>query len=209
MKHALAYDVNGDPFDVPEAADAWRVRRASSSRGGRPHNVYDPETGRPLQIPLTATIDHLRQLGCKPGRYRLDAVNAEGQTIVGAVAMTEIPDERDDEEIEEASNGEVHQVPGRVLESIEHMVNTVCRTMEAMTSSFGPLQPARPTPIKPQVIVEQQPPPAKTDDMPAWAQQLLNLAMQLAPAVIQAISSRGGAHPSSSAEASASVGATS
>ena len=88
-RYPLANDQHGDPLDVPDEAVAWRVRRANS-RPGRPQNVYDPETGKQLEISLDATIDDLRDQGCGPGRYRLDAVDTDGKTIAGVVAFTEI-----------------------------------------------------------------------------------------------------------------------
>src|SRR6516165_8378506 len=89
MKYELANDLNGNPLDVPEGAVAWRVRRVSG-KPGRPQNVYDPETGRQLEVPLDSTVDDLRDCGCVPGRYRLEAVDGEGKGIAGIIAYTEI-----------------------------------------------------------------------------------------------------------------------
>ena len=87
----LANDVHGDPIDMPASAVAWRVRRASG-KPGRPHNVYDVD-GKQLEIPLTSTVDDLRENGCGPGRYRLEAVSNDGRLIGGIVAFTEILDD--------------------------------------------------------------------------------------------------------------------
>src|SRR3954470_24587166 len=103
MRYPLANDANGNPLDVPETAAAWRVRRASG-RPGRPQNVYDPETGRHLEGPLHGAVDDLREAGCGPGRYRLEAVDADSKLLTPSiVAFTElVPDgERGEAEISE------------------------------------------------------------------------------------------------------------
>jgi hypothetical protein len=135
-KYELANDLNGNPIDVPEGAVAWRVRRVSG-KPGRPQTVYDPETGRQLEVPLDASIDDLRDCGCLPGRYRLDAVDGEGKGIAGVTAYTEIsmgPEVPDQNEIPAGV--------ARLLETVERQSDTICRVVEALAQSFGPLRPA-------------------------------------------------------------------
>src|SRR5215831_14631850 len=141
-RYPLAYDLHGDPLDVPAEAVAWRVRRASG-RPGRPQNVYDPETGRQLEIPLESTVDDLRDHGCGPGRYRLEAVDREGKAIVGVVAFTEVVNGEDPDS---------SVAPGRtpfalVLEKLMHAVDTNSRVMEAMAQAFGPVRPVQGAPV--------------------------------------------------------------
>src|SRR5690242_5425734 len=138
MRYPLANDVNGNPLEVPEAAVAWRVRRASG-RPGRPQNVYDPETGRQLEVPLDATVDDLRECGCGPGRYRLEAVDGDSRAIAGIVAFTELVP---DAEVR-SEPAEVLAPMERLLETIEKQSDTLCRALEAMANAFGPVRPAQ------------------------------------------------------------------
>jgi hypothetical protein len=87
MEYALAHDDSGIPIDVPANAAGWLVRRHGGGRG-RPAAVYDGD-GRPLIVPLESTAADLKSHGCKPGSYRLDAVDASRRTL-DAVAYTEV-----------------------------------------------------------------------------------------------------------------------
>ncbi len=87
MEYPLAHDDSGNPIDVPANAAGWLVRRHAGGRG-RPAAVYDGD-GRPLVVPLESTAAELRGHGCKPGMYRLDAVDA-GRRTLEAVAYTEV-----------------------------------------------------------------------------------------------------------------------
>ena len=74
----LAFNANGESFDVPATVTAWRVRRLKPR--GAPELVYGKD-GRPLTINVEADIDELRNAVVSPGRYRLDAVNDDGKSI--------------------------------------------------------------------------------------------------------------------------------
>lgn len=87
MLYALAHDENGIPLQVPTTATGWLVRRHSGGRG-RPAAVYDAE-GRPLVVPLDSTTVDLKANGCKPGMYRLDAVDG-GRKPLNVTAYTEV-----------------------------------------------------------------------------------------------------------------------
>lgn len=67
----LAFNMNGEPFDVPANATGWRVRRMKHK--GAPEVVYGRE-GLPLILPIEADIDDLRREVGTTGRYRLDPV---------------------------------------------------------------------------------------------------------------------------------------
>lgn len=68
----LAYNGNGEPFDVPEQVTHWRVRRMKSR--GAPEVVYGHD-GLPLTIEVGAALDDLRRAVDAPGRYRLEGVD--------------------------------------------------------------------------------------------------------------------------------------
>ena len=81
MMTELAFNLNGDRFDVPSHAVGWRVRRLRPNRGA-PEIVYD-RSGRPLMLAIDADIDDLREAAKVPARYRLDPVNVDELPVEG------------------------------------------------------------------------------------------------------------------------------
>ncbi|HEY1811002.1 MAG TPA: hypothetical protein VGG74_01510 [Kofleriaceae bacterium] len=79
----LAFNLNGDPFDVPPNASGWRVRRMKQK--GAPEVVYG-RNGLPLVLPIEADLDDVRQETGAPGRYRLDPIDEGNRPIAGASA---------------------------------------------------------------------------------------------------------------------------
>ena len=55
----LAFNANGDTFEVPANVTGWRVRRMKPR--GAPELVYGKD-GRPLTIGIEAEIEELRRL---------------------------------------------------------------------------------------------------------------------------------------------------
>lgn len=78
----LAYDTNGDRFEVPAQVTGWRVRRFRNvGARGAPEVVFG-EDGRPLVLPVEASIEDFRaQVEAAPGRYRLDPVDGNGRGV--------------------------------------------------------------------------------------------------------------------------------
>lgn len=79
----LAFNLNGDPFEIPPGAAGWRVRKMKHK--GAPEVVYG-RNGQPLVLPLEADVDDLRAEVTTPGRYRLDPVDENNKPIDGANA---------------------------------------------------------------------------------------------------------------------------
>lgn len=77
----LAFNINGESFEVPANATGWRARKMRSK--GPPEVVYARE-GHPLVLPINAEIDDLRAEVDTTGRYRLDLVDQNNKTIEGA-----------------------------------------------------------------------------------------------------------------------------
>jgi hypothetical protein len=65
----LAFNLNGEPFELPSAAVGWRVRKMKPK--GAPEVVYSRD-GVPLILPIDANIDDLRRAAGSEGRFRLD-----------------------------------------------------------------------------------------------------------------------------------------
>jgi hypothetical protein len=77
----LAFNINGEAFEVPANATGWRVRKMRAK--GSPEVVYARE-GQPLVLPISAEIDDLRAEVDTTGRYRLDLVDQDNKAITGA-----------------------------------------------------------------------------------------------------------------------------
>jgi hypothetical protein len=77
----LAFNINGEAFEVVAEATGWRVRKMRVK--GSPEVVYARE-GHPLVMPITADIDDLRAEVDMTGRYRLDLVDQNNKAIEGA-----------------------------------------------------------------------------------------------------------------------------
>lgn len=77
----LAFNINGEAFEVPADASGWRVRKMRAK--GSPEVVYARE-GQPLVLPISAEIDDLRGEVDTTGRYRLDLVDQNNKPIEGA-----------------------------------------------------------------------------------------------------------------------------
>jgi hypothetical protein len=92
----LAFNHNGDPFEVPAEAVAWRVRRIKGR--GAPEVVYGAN-GAPLVLPVDAAFEDLRREAKVPGKYRLDPINEDHQVLEGAspsyLVLPERPDPED------------------------------------------------------------------------------------------------------------------
>ena len=78
MSSELAFNLNGEPFDVPPHAAGWRVRKMKHK--GAPEVVYG-RNGMPLILPIEADLDDVRQETTAPGRYRLDPVDEANRPI--------------------------------------------------------------------------------------------------------------------------------
>ncbi len=74
----LAFNINGEGFEVPAHATGWRVRRMRAK--GSPEVVYGRD-GLPLMLPIDAELDDLRAEVTIAGRYRLDLVDQNNKAI--------------------------------------------------------------------------------------------------------------------------------
>jgi hypothetical protein len=79
----LAYNSNGDTFEVPAKVTGWRVRRLKPR--GAPEVVYARD-GLPLLIPIESDLDDLRRAVEHPGKYRLDPTDEDRRVVEGVPA---------------------------------------------------------------------------------------------------------------------------
>jgi hypothetical protein len=83
----LAFDSNGEPFELPATAAFWRVRRfrRAGVRGG-PEVVFGQD-GSPLILSIdTDLVEFREQVGGVPGRYRLDPLDQRQQPVADVPA---------------------------------------------------------------------------------------------------------------------------
>jgi hypothetical protein len=80
----LAFDEDGQHFQVPATVGRWRTRRFNNpGRPGGAQVVYG-EDGTPLFLDVETTAESFREaVGGVPGRYRLDGVDAQGRLVDG------------------------------------------------------------------------------------------------------------------------------
>jgi hypothetical protein len=74
----LAFNANGESFDIPATVTGWRVRRMKPR--GAPELVYGKD-GRPLTVAIDADIDELRDAVGAAAKYRLDPINDDGKCV--------------------------------------------------------------------------------------------------------------------------------
>ena len=74
----LAHNARGGALSVPARAAGWRVRRME------PHGPLKAaygRNGRPVRLALAATAHDLHREVRRPGRYRLDLIDARGKAL--------------------------------------------------------------------------------------------------------------------------------
>ena len=90
----LAYNNNGDPVDVGNRATNWKVFRMAAK--GPPGIVY--RDGVPWRPPIEIGIDEFRNgVGGIAARYRLHAIDAEGQPLDVPAAYVQLDDGEGDD----------------------------------------------------------------------------------------------------------------
>lgn len=78
----LAFNIDGEAFELPPTAAGWRVKRLRAGKGA-PELVYNSD-GLPLVVPLETDMDELRRIVGVSGKYRLDPVDEEHRVLKGA-----------------------------------------------------------------------------------------------------------------------------
>jgi hypothetical protein len=172
-RYPLAFDSNGNPVALPDEARAWRVRRGGGRRG-RPRNVFNPETGRQLEIPLGAGLDELIEAGCPPDRYLLYPIDGEGRVLPGIVAVTEIIDGVEDDDDDAVTVSQADPLVRELLVALKASNETLCRALEATTSGYGPVRAAQPLPPPPMYVTE--PPKDESGMKPEQMMQIAGIA---------------------------------
>lgn len=176
-RYPLAYDANGEPLAVPAEAVAWRVRRGGGRRG-RPKNVFTA-AGRPLEVPIAATIEELVNEGCVPDSYLLYAIDAAGRALPGVVAVTEVQGDEDEEASDHgtsaAAENEVTAL-GHALTTIRIQAESMARSIDSLSRGYHPVQAAQPTALE-QPIAPSAPtsPGSQMEQIATYAKLFMDL----------------------------------
>jgi hypothetical protein len=209
----LAFNLNGERFDLPATAAHWRVRRMRDVPRGGPEVVFGRD-GLPLIIPVDAGTDEFRRYVDEvSGKYRLDPLDDCHQPVPDAPAAYVF-----------VAKGERNSAPAQVVieaakldprdELLREVVRTNADVTKVMAEKFAGVMeaaavllkaadgaglPARPG----MAIVEGE------DDIEEATEQAARPAFdlgavlgQLVPALCLAVGSRGG----DAAKAVAAVG---
>lgn len=200
----IAFNINGEAFDLPATATGWRVRRMKPR--GAPEVVYSKD-GVPLVAPIESGVEDLRQLVGAPGRYRLDAVDDNGRTVDDLPAAYVIVSARNEPAVTQPAaapmtfDGSAMVVAEAMRASMELAKSVVDRFGQVMEASAELLRAADGAGLprrEPRVIQEEvdddeddapEAPPAPSSS-PAF--ELLNtLVAQIVPVIVTGIASKG------------------
>lgn len=184
----MAFNVNGEPFEVPAAATGWRVRKLKQK--GAPEVVYGRD-GLPLVLPVDAELDDLRREVGTPGRYRLDPVDQGNRPIPAAPAGYVFIHATDQEPSSETSAGLVTHTDNVAIEAMrmnaeiaKSVVDRFPLMMEAaanlLRAADGAGLPAR------QRVVEE----VEEEDDGGSEPDLNSLIAQIVPMVVAGLSGK-------------------
>ena len=202
----LAFNVNGEPFEVPPGAASWRVRKLRTK--GAPEVVYGRE-GTPLMLPVESDMDDLRREARSEGRYRLDALDAHNRHIAGspsayvhihatetaapeptaaAVVRNALPMGPDQALIEAMRvNSDLART---VIVNFPQMLESAAMLVRAADAAGMPARPPRPFELVQVDDHDQEeasteaPAPAKTGGVMGFVEMLLE---KLAPDIVKAV----------------------
>jgi len=173
----LAFNINGERFDLPASASFWRVRRFKASGRGTPEVVFGDD-GLPLIIPIDTEIGEFRTLVRNAaGRYRLDPVDENHKTCEdGTGAYLQLSDEPSSREAGGSRRSEGDELLREIVRANSEMVKTIAEKFATVMDSAATLlraadgagMPSR----EPQVVPLQlasawrnaEPPPVQDDD---------------------------------------------
>lgn len=104
----LAYDVNGDAFDVPDTVTGWRVKQLRAR--GAPELMYAPD-GSPLKLHGEASLDELHDAVPVTAKYRLEPIGADGKPVenvpIAYIRVTKAPRNVANDQAPERSTSDV------------------------------------------------------------------------------------------------------
>lgn len=142
----LAFNVNGERFDLPDEASHWRVRRFKPSGRGTPDVVFGTD-GLPLIIPIDTDIAEFRSLvNSQAGRYRLDAMDDDHKSVESTAAYIQLSSAAptsNDASASANSNSSDGELMREIVRTNAEMVRTIAEKFATvMDSAAGLLRAA-------------------------------------------------------------------
>ena len=136
----LAFNINGERFDLPASAACWRVRRFKASGRGTPEVVFSDD-GLPLIIPIDTEIGEFRTLVRNvPGRYRLDPVDDNHKPCEdGTGAYLQLSDEPALREATSPKRSEGDELLREIVRANAAMVTTIAEKFATVMDSAATL----------------------------------------------------------------------
>jgi hypothetical protein len=170
----LAFNINGEPFEPDERADAYRVRRMRLK--GPSELVYGPD-GKPAALPIDADLDDLRRLVDQSGRYRLDQIDALGKAIPDAPSAyiqvnlePSLPERRESTSTAASATASEHvlveamrlqsMIAQSVVERFPQMMDAAANLLRAADGAGLPARQPVPVESEAEVVDMTPPPPA-------------------------------------------------
>ncbi|MBV8757177.1 MAG: hypothetical protein JO257_07885 [Deltaproteobacteria bacterium] len=196
----LAFNANGEAFEVPANVTGWRVRRMKPR--GAPELVYG-EDGGPLVVSIEATIDELRDAVVTAGKYRLDPVNDDGRCVEAvppayvqvtrpprtAATAVAVPAATSDDTIREAMRMNT-ELARSVIEKFPEMMSAAAELLRAADGAGLPRREPRALAEADEVDDEEELDAPAASSSPGF--ELINtLIAQIVPIVVSGIASKG------------------
>lgn len=177
----LAFNANGETFEIPEVVTAWRVRRLKPR--GAPELVYGRD-GRPLTIPIESDIRDLREaVGGVLARYRLDPIDDNGKHVENTPAayiqvvkgeQPETPVVRYEDDVVREAMRLNTELAKTIIDRFPEMMQAAA---ELLRAADGAGMPSR-QPTVPEI---------ETESEPATGFDLQGLIAQLAPVLMMSL----------------------
>lgn len=136
----LAFNINGERFDLPASASFWRVRRFKASGRGTPEVVFGDD-GLPLIIPIDTEIGEFRTLVRNAaGRYRLDPVDENHKACEdGTGAYLQLSDDSSSGDAGGSRRSEGDELLREIVRANSEMVKTIAEKFATVMDSAATL----------------------------------------------------------------------
>jgi hypothetical protein len=192
----LAFNMNGEPFEIPPTTTGWRVRRMKTK--GAPEVVYGRD-GTPLMLPLDASVEDLRNAVGAPGRYRVDPVedfkpipNAPAgyvflhgeEPAIASASPSNLSVKSDNLTLET-----VRMALGMANTIVERFAQVMDSSATVLRAADGAGLPARQPRAEVPALEEDETDDDEDDDTPprSPAMEIVNALIQVAPMIVTAL----------------------
>jgi hypothetical protein len=148
--HPLAQDYFGRPISLPENVSGFLVWRVPSKKGGKPQPF--PSLEEQLEVKVEMNEAQLLELVERPGRYRLDPVDSNGEPVAVKPCWVTLKGEA-------ATNGEMPRPANATEWALVQMAQANCELVRITGEAHAEVLKASARHLAPQgsVFVEDGP----------------------------------------------------